>query len=527
MKKFLIVFFLVFCIGTIGAFVAMPVSACDRKVTPHCKPHPRHVDVTISPQTHTHIETEISPSVEISPEIDISPSITVIPDIDVEAEGGKAEIGDITVRGSKAKSESESKSKSDATGIGVNQVNIETPRDFMGAGYVGNQAIPAFFQGIKEDGSSSLGILPKVITRKMARKGKLGHNVLGLPKLIPVIGKFPVIKGLFPGYYNFRKDGFPLHETFDKKRSKTKRIERVDVPQGENPIPYLIDRGYFPIWASKIEGEPGQDADRLLFNSAYDFMNKGMTHYSVMKFGSKEAGKSESDSMVISGSAAENFSKSGVRGDLGVSGGNGQVRSKLEHWWGAVGIIYVPELAKSMPLESKPEPTVEEPELKPVAEEPESESEQREIVVTVNLVPQPAPLPVAAAAETPAVVELPSVVVLHPFNGWEVLNPEVLEKIAVYMTDHPEARLQVESHACQLGSEPYNRELTYKRALEVKKETAKICQEHGIPPERIEEVLFQMAPLGESKPLVENTTIEDGAKNRRTIFRVMGPATGE
>ncbi|MBI5244028.1 MAG: OmpA family protein [Elusimicrobia bacterium] len=86
-----------------------------------------------------------------------------------------------------------------------------------------------------------------------------------------------------------------------------------------------------------------------------------------------------------------------------------------------------------------------------------------------------------------------------------------LELVADLLIRHPEMKLMVFGHTCNIGGREYNRELSQKRADAVK------------------DYLIELGVLGESvrakgfgmdKPLVPNDTNENRAKNRRVEFLV-------
>ncbi len=389
--------------------------------------------------------------------------------------------------------------KAEATGIG----NVNVERNFLEPMFVGGQSIQAFFGDFETDGSSPLGIVPSVVTRKMAKKNRLRHNPIGIFNVLPIVKRW------IPPFYSYKKDALVLHKDFGKKREKNGEIKLVPIPKGEKkPLDFLLGEGYLPIWANKIEGEPDKDADKLLYTSLIPLMNKGMTHFTVIKAGSKEVAKSESDSLAISGSGGENFTKSGVRGDLGAGLGDGQLRNKLEHWWHVVGMVFVPELAEAA---KKPK---EEAQVPP---------------------PPPAEKKVLAPVEAKEVVLLeaapPEVTIYFDFNSFR-LKPEEREKIPTmvkWLKEHSEYRLQAEGHACLMGSEDYNAKLARKRALAVTMAALNLFEkDYGLSREKVmPNLILQYVSVGEDKPVVENTTKEGGKPNRRVIFRIVGPASGQ
>ena len=93
-----------------------------------------------------------------------------------------------------------------------------------------------------------------------------------------------------------------------------------------------------------------------------------------------------------------------------------------------------------------------------------------------------------------------------------VLKPEAkqaLEWVADVMFKHPDLKLMVFGHTCDIGSDKYNQWLSQKRAEAVKDYLVEI----GVMGEFVRAKGF-----GKSKPLVENDSGENRAQNRRVEF---------
>ncbi|HOO78336.1 MAG TPA: peptidoglycan-associated lipoprotein Pal [bacterium] len=94
------------------------------------------------------------------------------------------------------------------------------------------------------------------------------------------------------------------------------------------------------------------------------------------------------------------------------------------------------------------------------------------------------------------------------------ITPEgraVLSGVADWMLAHPNARLLVEGHCDERGTNEYNTALGERRALNVRLELTKL----GINPDRIHSISY-----GEDKPVCAESTEECWAKNRRAHFLV-------
>ena len=87
----------------------------------------------------------------------------------------------------------------------------------------------------------------------------------------------------------------------------------------------------------------------------------------------------------------------------------------------------------------------------------------------------------------------------------------VLDRLVEIMNDNPDFYLSIEGHTCWMGSEPYNQNLSERRAGSV----VKYIHSKGIPMERL-----SFAGYGELKPRFDNETKEGREKNRRVEFQI-------
>ncbi|MGB2716157.1 MAG: OmpA family protein [Vicinamibacterales bacterium] len=95
------------------------------------------------------------------------------------------------------------------------------------------------------------------------------------------------------------------------------------------------------------------------------------------------------------------------------------------------------------------------------------------------------------------------------FNS-DVLREEsepTLKDIASVLRRHPDWKLRVNGHTDGIGSDPFNLDLSNRRAAAVKKA---LLKRHGIEPNRLD-----TAGFGESQPRDTNDTLEGRARNRR------------
>ncbi len=92
----------------------------------------------------------------------------------------------------------------------------------------------------------------------------------------------------------------------------------------------------------------------------------------------------------------------------------------------------------------------------------------------------------------------------------DTLKPEsepVLKEIAEAMTSHPDWKLTVEGHTDNIGGDPYNLELSKRRAASVKQA---LVAQYNIAPDRL-----LTGGFGASRPVETNDTLEGRARNRR------------
>jgi outer membrane protein OmpA-like peptidoglycan-associated protein len=92
----------------------------------------------------------------------------------------------------------------------------------------------------------------------------------------------------------------------------------------------------------------------------------------------------------------------------------------------------------------------------------------------------------------------------------DTLKPEsapVLKEIAQAMTDNPDWKLTVEGHTDNVGGDPYNLELSRRRAASVKQA---LVSQYNIAADRL-----LTGGFGASRPVESNDTLEGRARNRR------------
>jgi len=101
-------------------------------------------------------------------------------------------------------------------------------------------------------------------------------------------------------------------------------------------------------------------------------------------------------------------------------------------------------------------------------------------------------------------------------TGTAVVNPDARESLAKFsgiVASYPDLRFNVEGHTDNVGGAAMNQELSLKRAMTVRD----YLIENGVPASRID-----VAGLGLSMPVGDNTTADGRARNRRVEIVVSG-----
>ncbi|QIX60731.1 OmpA family protein [Hymenobacter lutimineralis] len=91
----------------------------------------------------------------------------------------------------------------------------------------------------------------------------------------------------------------------------------------------------------------------------------------------------------------------------------------------------------------------------------------------------------------------------------------VLDRIALFMVDHPDFRLSIEGHTDSRGNPEFNEKLSQDRAEAIRRY---IEQKGKLKPNRIDSMGY-----GSTKPLKDEVTEEDARTNRRVEFRIIKP----
>ncbi len=188
---------------------------------------------------------------------------------------------------------------------------------------------------------------------------------------------------------------------------------------------------------------------------------------------------------------------------------------KKSSWWllilvcvVAVGFLVTGCAKKSMVKEEvagRPAPPVEAKKEAPAPVAPPKEEAK-------PAPPPPAPAPkVEAAPPAPEAIDLVGLRLQFAFDDYSLSSKskENLEKMAGWMKRTQNAKIQIEGHTCDIGTNEYNLALGERRASSAKT----YLEGLGVGSSRISTISY-----GEERPLVPNTDEANRSKNRRDEF---------
>lgn len=157
--------------------------------------------------------------------------------------------------------------------------------------------------------------------------------------------------------------------------------------------------------------------------------------------------------------------------------------------------------------EPKPEPAKEIAVEKPRVEAAKPEEAKPEAAKPEEAKPEAA----ARAAIAPEPINLSSLRLQFAFDDYSLSSKakENLEKLGSWMSKNSKAKIQVEGHACEIGTNEYNLALGERRANSGKK----YLEGLGVGPGRLSTISY-----GEERPLDPGHTEEARSKNRRGEF---------
>jgi peptidoglycan-associated lipoprotein len=156
----------------------------------------------------------------------------------------------------------------------------------------------------------------------------------------------------------------------------------------------------------------------------------------------------------------------------------------------------------------------EEPNPEPVkeVEKPKEEAPQPAEAAPVETPKEEAkPEEAAKPVEKPAPLDLPGLRIQFAFDDYNLSSQarENLEKVASWMSKNPAAKIQIEGHTCEVGTNEYNLALGERRANSAKR----YLEGLGVSSRRISTISY-----GEERPLDPDHTEEARSKNRRDEF---------
>ncbi|HYB22069.1 MAG TPA: OmpA family protein [Thermodesulfobacteriota bacterium] len=125
--------------------------------------------------------------------------------------------------------------------------------------------------------------------------------------------------------------------------------------------------------------------------------------------------------------------------------------------------------------------------------------------------PPPAPKVEAAPPAAPEPIDLVDLRLQFAFDDYSLSSKskENLEKLAGWMKKTEDAKIQIEGHTCDIGTNEYNLALGERRASSAKT----YLEGLGVTSSRISTISY-----GEERPLVPNSDEANRSKNRRDEF---------
>jgi peptidoglycan-associated lipoprotein len=166
------------------------------------------------------------------------------------------------------------------------------------------------------------------------------------------------------------------------------------------------------------------------------------------------------------------------------------------------GMVKEEMAGRPAPVEAKKEAPPPAPPMAPPKEAPK-----------VIPPPPPPPAPKVEAAPPPKVeaIDLASLRLQFAFDDYSLAarSKENLEKLASWLKKAGDAKVQIEGHTCDIGTNEYNLALGERRASSAKS----YLEGLGISPSRISTISY-----GEERPMVPNIDEANRSKNRRDEF---------
>ena len=117
----------------------------------------------------------------------------------------------------------------------------------------------------------------------------------------------------------------------------------------------------------------------------------------------------------------------------------------------------------------------------------------------------------AKPEQKPAFFDLVGLRIQFAFDDYNLSShaKENLEKIASWMSNNPKAKIQIQGHTCEIGTNEYNLALGERRANSAQR----YLEELGVKSGRISTISY-----GQERPLDPGHTEEARSKNRRDEF---------
>ena len=148
-----------------------------------------------------------------------------------------------------------------------------------------------------------------------------------------------------------------------------------------------------------------------------------------------------------------------------------------------------------------------------VAQEKPMEARAEE-VAPVEPPKEEAPVEAARPAEPPAPIDLVALRIQFAFDDYNLStrSKENLENIASWIKSHPQTKIRIEGHTCDLGTGEYNLALGERRATGAQRYL------EGLG---VDSAILSTISYGEERPRVPNTDEKNRSINRRDEFVVI------
>jgi peptidoglycan-associated lipoprotein len=173
--------------------------------------------------------------------------------------------------------------------------------------------------------------------------------------------------------------------------------------------------------------------------------------------------------------------------------------------------VYAPKEEAALPKEKIKEEAKEEAKVPEIVPQEEAKEEAKVPEIAPKEEPKIERKVEARPEEKPAPFDLAGLRIQFAFDDFNLSSKakENLEKVASWMSKNPAAKIQIEGHTCEVGTNEYNLALGERRANSAKR----YLEGLGVSSRRISTISY-----GEERPLDPGHTEDARSKNRRDEF---------